>query len=74
MSVADLSEAKRELLRNRLKAGRESRTIPRRPEGTDPPLSPTQEPLWFTEHFTPGTSTYTVVLAVRLHGPSTPGA
>ncbi|WP_329427994.1 amino acid adenylation domain-containing protein [Streptosporangium sp. NBC_01495] len=72
MSVADLSDARRDLLRRRLRGGAvdtERPEIPRRPEGTPPPLSPVQEPLWFMEHFTPGTSTYTLPVAVRLRGP-----
>ncbi|GII85375.1 hypothetical protein Ssi03_33650 [Sphaerisporangium siamense] len=75
MSVADLSEAKKELLRQRLRskqagqAGQADRGIPRRPEGAEPPLAPAQEPLWFMEHFTPGTATYTIAMAVRLRGP-----
>ncbi|MER5646070.1 amino acid adenylation domain-containing protein [Streptosporangium sp. NPDC002524] len=72
MSVADLSDARRDLLRRRLRGGAvetERPEIPRRPEGTPPPLSPAQEPLWFMEHFTPGTSTYTLPVAVRLRGP-----
>ncbi|MFF3444290.1 amino acid adenylation domain-containing protein [Streptosporangium sp. NPDC002721] len=72
MSVADLSDARRDLLRRRLRgeaADTERPEIPRRPEGTPPPLSPVQEPLWFMEHFNPGTSTYTIPVAVRLRGP-----
>ncbi|MGJ6968062.1 amino acid adenylation domain-containing protein [Streptosporangium sp. G11] len=72
MSVADLSDARRDLLRRRLRGGAvdtERPEIPRGPKGTPPPLSPVQEPLWFMEHFTPGTSTYTLPVAVRLRGP-----
>ncbi|MEU8380800.1 amino acid adenylation domain-containing protein [Streptosporangium sp. NPDC048865] len=72
MSVADLSDARRDLLRRRLRGGAvdtERPGIPRRPEGTPPPLSPVQEPVWFMEHFNPGTSTYTLPVAVRLRGP-----
>lgn len=69
MSVADLSDAKRELLRRRLRARLAHDPIPRRPEGVEPPLSPAQEPLWFMERFTPGTTTYTLVIAVRLREP-----
>ncbi|MEU6999205.1 amino acid adenylation domain-containing protein [Nonomuraea sp. NPDC046570] len=74
MSVVDLSSAKKELLRRRLQARQGAQAIPRRPEGTEPPLAPAQEPLWFMEHFTPGTATYTVVLAVRLRAPLDPVA
>ncbi|MBE3015236.1 amino acid adenylation domain-containing protein [Microbispora sp. NEAU-D428] len=81
MSAADLSEAKKELLRQRLRsrqadrpgqtghAAQADRAIPRRPEGAEPPLAPAQEPIWFMEHFTPGTATYTIAMAVRLRGP-----
>jgi amino acid adenylation domain-containing protein len=68
MSAVEMSEAKRELLRRRL-ARRGVQEIPRRPEGSEPVLAPAQEPLWFMEQFVPGTSTYSVVLAVRLNGP-----
>ncbi|MEV1204954.1 non-ribosomal peptide synthetase, partial [Microbispora rosea] len=67
--MADLSDAKRELLRRRLRARSARDPIPRRPEGVEPPMSPAQEPLWFMEQFTPGTTTYTLVLAVRLREP-----
>ncbi|WP_377272874.1 amino acid adenylation domain-containing protein [Peterkaempfera sp. SMS 1(5)a] len=69
MSAVELSEAKRELLRRRLTARRETQGIPARPEGSEPVLAPAQEPLWFMEQYSPGTATYTIVLAVRLHGP-----
>ncbi|WP_151770721.1 non-ribosomal peptide synthetase/MFS transporter [Streptomyces abyssomicinicus] len=68
MPPVEMSEAKRELLRRRL-ARRGVQEIPRRPEGSEPVLAPAQEPLWFMEQFVPGTSTYTVVLPVRLRGP-----
>lgn len=70
---AALSEAKRELLRKRLNGagagagGSVAPTIGRRPSGQDV-LSATQERLWFMEHLTPGTSAYTVPVAVRLTG------
>lgn len=69
MSAVELSEAKRELLRRRLSTGRQGRAVPQRPEGSEPVLAPAQEPLWFMEHFAPGTATYTITLAVRLRGP-----
>src|SRR5262245_1902289 len=69
MSVADLSDVKRELLRRRFRARSAGDIIPRRPEGVEPPMSPAQEPLWFMEQFRPGTSTYTLVIAVRVHEP-----
>ncbi|WP_431898637.1 non-ribosomal peptide synthetase/MFS transporter [Nonomuraea sp. bgisy101] len=69
MSVVDLSGAKRELLRRRLQGRQSAQAIPRRPEGSPPPLAPAQEPLWFMEHLSPGTATYTITLAVRLREP-----
>ncbi|MEU4542854.1 non-ribosomal peptide synthetase/MFS transporter [Nonomuraea dietziae] len=69
MSTVDLSGAKRELLRRRLRGAKAAESIPRRPEGSQPPLAPAQEPLWFMEHLTPGTATYTLTTAVRLRGP-----
>ncbi|MET9337550.1 amino acid adenylation domain-containing protein [Nonomuraea sp. NPDC003804] len=69
MSVVDLSEAKKELLRRRLQGRQATGGIPRRPEGGRPPLAPAQEPLWFMEHLSPGTATYTITLAVRLREP-----
>ena len=69
MSAVELSEAKRELLRRRLSTRRQGQAVPRRPEGSEPVLAPAQEPLWFMEHFAPGTATYTITLAARLRGP-----
>ncbi|WP_055589551.1 non-ribosomal peptide synthetase/MFS transporter [Streptacidiphilus griseoplanus] len=69
MSAVELSEAKRELLRRRLTARRETQGIPARPDGSEPVLAPAQEPLWFMEQYTPGTATYTIALALRLRGP-----
>ncbi|MEU0148673.1 amino acid adenylation domain-containing protein [Streptomyces sp. NPDC006288] len=65
-----LSEAKRALLAQRLRgrdrAGRAA--VPRRPEGTVPPLSFAQERLWFMEQFAPGTAAYNIPVARRLRG------
>ncbi|MFG1810658.1 amino acid adenylation domain-containing protein [Streptomyces sp. NPDC049040] len=69
MSAVELSEAKRELLRRRLSGRRDAQAVPERPEGAPLLLAPAQEPLWFMEQYMPGTSTYTIVLAVRLRGP-----
>ncbi len=66
---AQLSDAKRLLLERRLLGGAAqpaSPVIPRRPEGTAPPLSYAQERLWFMEQFAPGTVAYGVPLLVRL--------
>ncbi|MFI6183531.1 amino acid adenylation domain-containing protein [Nonomuraea sp. NPDC051191] len=43
--------------------------IPRRAEGSDPPLSFAQERLWFMEQFAPGTSAYVLPASARLRGP-----
>ncbi|MFS0694019.1 amino acid adenylation domain-containing protein [Streptomyces nitrosporeus] len=72
-SPAGLSEAKRALLSRRLKGGRTAAAarpaVPRRPEGTAPPLSFAQERLWFMEQFAPGTAAYNIPVARRLRGP-----
>ena len=50
-----------ELLRQRLRAGWDSRPgIPRRPDGQAPPLSFAQERLWFMDQLVPDTAAYTV--------------
>ncbi|MEV0007135.1 amino acid adenylation domain-containing protein [Streptomyces sp. NPDC047973] len=69
-SPAALSDAKRALLAQRLR-GRSAavRAVPRRPEGTVPPLSFAQERLWFMEQFAPGTAAYNIPVARRLRGP-----
>ncbi|MFD8728289.1 amino acid adenylation domain-containing protein [Streptomyces sp. NPDC059611] len=67
---APLSEAKRALLAQRLKGrARAVRAVPRRPDGTAPPLSFAQERLWFMEQFAPGTAAYNIPVARRLRGP-----
>ncbi|MFF3672029.1 condensation domain-containing protein, partial [Microtetraspora malaysiensis] len=43
--------------------------IPRRAEGSRPPLSFAQERLWFMEQFAPGTSAYVLPASARLRGP-----
>ncbi|WP_377271350.1 amino acid adenylation domain-containing protein [Peterkaempfera sp. SMS 1(5)a] len=64
------SDAKRALLAQRLKgAGRPTRVVPRRPEGTAPPLSSGQERLWFMEQFAPGGAGYVLAPTRRLRGP-----
>lgn len=69
MSV-ELSGAKRELLRQRLRRGSTpAPVIPRRPDDAGPPpLSSAQERLWFMEQFAPGTGAYGVPLSLRLRG------
>ncbi|MEU8035806.1 amino acid adenylation domain-containing protein [Streptosporangium sp. NPDC049078] len=69
MTETTLSDAKKALLARRLKSRGESRaTVARRASGTVPPLSHAQERLWFLEQYRPGTTTYTVPVAVRLRG------
>ncbi|WP_330242056.1 non-ribosomal peptide synthetase/MFS transporter [Streptomyces sp. NBC_00525] len=68
---AGLSDAKRALLSRRLRAGRGTASrpaVPRRPDGTVPPLSFAQERLWFMEQFAPGTGAYNIPVARRLRG------
>src|SRR5262245_26496397 len=61
-------DAKRLALAERLKrrAAPETSDIPRRPDGTAPPLSYAQERVWFMEQFAPGTAAYGSPLLVRL--------
>ena len=70
MSVdqAQISAAKRALLAKRLRARDAVATITPRPPGEAPPLSSAQERLWFLEQYHPGTTAYTIPLAVRLAG------
>jgi amino acid adenylation domain-containing protein len=69
------SAARAELLAQRLRRARTAApalTVPRRPEGAEPPLSFAQERLWFMDRFVPDTTAYTVPQAVRLRGPLEP--
>ncbi|MFI9771932.1 amino acid adenylation domain-containing protein [Streptomyces sp. NPDC052415] len=69
------SAARAELLARRLRRARTAApklTVPRRPEGVEPPLSFAQERLWFMDRFVPDTTAYTVPQAVRLRGPLDP--
>ncbi|MFD0889670.1 condensation domain-containing protein, partial [Streptosporangium algeriense] len=68
MTETTLSDAKRALLAQRLRRREESRTITARDPSVTPPLSHAQERLWFLEQYRPGTTTYTVPVAVRLRG------
>ncbi|MGW0586754.1 amino acid adenylation domain-containing protein [Streptosporangium sp. NPDC002607] len=68
MSETTLSDAKKALLARRLRNRGESRAVVARAQGTAPPLSHAQERLWFLEQYRPGTTTYTVPVAVRLRG------
>ena len=64
--------ARAELLARRLRSARTAEvtaTVPRRPDGTEPPLSFAQERLWFMDQFVPDSTAYTVPLVVRLRGP-----
>jgi amino acid adenylation domain-containing protein len=66
---AELSPEKQALLAQRLRraATRESAIGPRE-KGQAPPLSSSQERLWFIEQLLPGTAAYTVAAAHRLKG------
>ncbi|HMG61574.1 MAG TPA: hypothetical protein VK599_01370, partial [Streptosporangiaceae bacterium] len=64
---ATLSASKRELLERRLqRAGGRSQAIARRPDGTQPPLSRSQERMWFAEQLAPGTAAYSISVGCRL--------
>ncbi|MFF4339991.1 amino acid adenylation domain-containing protein [Kitasatospora sp. NPDC001540] len=72
---APAPDARAELLARRLRRARAAApatTVPRRPEGTAPPLSFAQERLWFMDQFVPDSTAYTVPLVVRLRGPLDP--
>ncbi|MPZ25910.1 MAG: amino acid adenylation domain-containing protein [Micromonosporaceae bacterium] len=75
-TVGQLSESKRELLRQRLRrTGPAQPRIPRRrPDAGAPPVSYAQQRLWFMEQFAPGTGAYTVPLSLRLRGGLDPDA
>ncbi len=67
-----LSDAQRASLAARLRRGRtnELAGIPRRdPNLTEIPLSFGQEQLWIIDQLVPGSTTYNVVGALRMHGP-----
>ncbi|MGC5011544.1 amino acid adenylation domain-containing protein [Streptosporangium sp. DT93] len=74
MTETTLSDAKKALLAQRLRRRGESRSVVARAPGTVPPLSHAQERLWFLEQYRPGTTVYTVPVAVRLSGPLDAGA
>jgi amino acid adenylation domain-containing protein len=68
---AALSPAKQALLAQRLRRGAGAaprRTIPSLPAGQPPPPSRVQEGMWFLEQLTPGTTRWTIPLALRLRG------
>ncbi|GLX00433.1 non-ribosomal peptide synthetase/MFS transporter [Microtetraspora sp. NBRC 16547] len=63
------ADVRRALLERRLRAaarGGAAPGIPRRPDGTAPPLSYGQERLWFMEQYAPGTTAYHIPVWVRL--------
>jgi amino acid adenylation domain-containing protein len=72
-SLAQISDAKRELLekflRGELKQQSSPRTIASRPLDAPPQLSFAQERLWFLDQLDSGSAVYNVPLAVRLSGP-----
>jgi amino acid adenylation domain-containing protein len=76
-SLANLSEAKRNLLEKYLRGDLKRRptpprTIAPRPPGTPAHLSFAQERLWFLDQLNPDSAVYNVPLAVRLSGPISP--
>ncbi|MQY10735.1 D-alanine--poly(phosphoribitol) ligase subunit 1 [Streptomyces sp. RB5] len=69
---AQAAAARAELLARRLRrvrAAAPAPTVPRRPQGSEPPPSFAQERLWFMDRFVPDSTAYTVPQAVRLRGP-----
>ncbi|HEX8903784.1 MAG TPA: condensation domain-containing protein, partial [Longimicrobiaceae bacterium] len=67
--TVDLSPAKRALREARLKGLYRAAPIVRRAEGADPPLSFSQERLWFLDRLQPGSTAYNLVAGLRLSGP-----
>ncbi|MCX5205526.1 amino acid adenylation domain-containing protein [Streptomyces sp. NBC_00237] len=66
----DWSAAKRALLNQRLTGtSAPTRTVAPRPDGSAPPLSSSQERLWFMDQLAPGSTAYTLAPARRLRGP-----
>jgi amino acid adenylation domain-containing protein len=70
-SLANISEAKRDLLQKYLQGGFDQsadsvRSIARRPANTPPRLSLSQERLWFLDQFMPGSPVFNVPVAIRL--------
>ncbi len=77
-AAGGISAQKRELLALLLKKEGirqvEEDRIPRREPGTHPPLSFSQQPLWFLDQLAPGSSLYNITNALRLNGPLDVGA
>ncbi len=69
-SSAALSESQRQLLQQRLRRaiGSQDKAIGRRPDGVNPPVSSSQERMWFVEQLSPGTAAYVVAAGRRLQG------
>ena len=71
--VGELSAQRRALIAQRLRrvavaAAPERSVLPRLPAGSVPPVSFSQERLWFMEQLNPGTTAYVMRAAVRLRG------
>jgi non-ribosomal peptide synthetase component F len=70
--VDELSAQRRALIAQRLRrvaaAAPERSALPRLPAGSVPPVSFSQERLWFMEQLSPGTTAYVMRTAVRLRG------
>ncbi|CAM2069820.1 Non-ribosomal peptide synthase/polyketide synthase [Sulfidibacter corallicola] len=69
----ELSQAKRELLRRRLR-GKLHQVIPQRPVDVRTPLSFEQERLWFIERYEEGTTAYNLASGSRIRGVLFPDA
>ena len=67
-TIAELGQKLRRLVARESGAATPEATIPRRPAGTVPPPSLTQERLWFIDQLDPGSPAYNVSAAVRLLG------
>ncbi|RZU76658.1 amino acid adenylation domain-containing protein [Micromonospora kangleipakensis] len=69
--AADRNASREALIARRLRrrAAAPTAGIPRRPDGTDPPLSFAQERVWFMEQIAPGEAAYLMAVPLRVRGP-----